>query len=268
MRAEVTDITPALAKDWIVNNVRNRHLREDLVRRYAGAMKRGEWSENGEAIKFDPKGDLLDGQHRLMAVCLSAVTIRSLVIWDVTPVAQDTLDTGAKRTLADVLELRKEPHPITLAAALALLWQLEEDEHTDFTGKRQVRPSNQQALALLAKHPDLRGSLKIGEWIRRRVPLHPSIATALHYHFGQIDETDTKDFFEKLHSGANLAEDDPIIALRRVLEQVARKELKHSRIRTTALVIKAWNRYRDGEPLKQLKWGGGASGSEPFPKAR
>lgn len=267
MRAEVTKITPALAKDWILNNVRNRHLREDLVRHYAGAIRRGEWTENGEAIKFDPDDNLLDGQHRLMAVCLAGIPITSLVIWGVPATAQDTLDIGAKRTLADVLELRKEPHPITLAAALSLLWQLEGD-HVDFSGKRQIRPSNQQALTLLAKHPNLRGSLKVGEAVRRRTPLHPSIAAALHYQFSQIDETDAKDFFEKLQSGAHLNEDDPVLVLRQTLMRLQQREVRYSRIRLTALVIKAWNRYRDGEPLKQLKWGGGAGGTEAFPKAR
>lgn len=263
MRPEILTISPALAKEWMLNNVRNRHLSKPLIEKYAGAMQRGEWVENGDAIRFDIDGHLLDGQHRLMAVCLSGVAIRSLVLWDVAPTAQDTIDIGKRRRLGDVLAIRGESNAATLAAAIAQIWRFERGQETE-----RGAPSPQQAITLLAKHPDLRASIPVALRVYRRIWLRPGLGTALHYHFRRIDSSDADDFFEKLAMGADLAEDSPILLLRRALQRERSKELGLAEFHVAALVIKAWNAYRQNEPMRLLRWSPGGSRPEAFPKAR
>jgi len=266
LSSEVATITPPMAEAWLARNKRNRHLAPWLVDRYAKAMGRGEWRLNGDPIRFDEVGDLLDGQHRLAAIVKSGITVESVVLRGIPAITQDTMDTGRKRTIADVLALRGEAHAIPLAAALNTLHKLETD-----AWRANATPTAQQALALLNSHPGLRASVPVGERTARRVPgLAGGITAALHYHFSGIDdaaEADAKDFFERLASGADLDEDSPILTLRRTFGRLHAERGHASAVRMTALVILAWNAYRDGRPLKLLRWSPGGSRPDSFPQA-
>jgi hypothetical protein len=87
----------------------------------------------------------------------------------------------------------------------------------------------------------------------------------LYYIFNQLDEEDTTDFFERLTSGKNLDEGNPILVLRNTV-------LEHGpihstdRMRLAALMIKAWNFYRSGIEVQRLRWKGGGAKPEQFPK--
>lgn len=269
LKSTVTLITPEMARGWLdATNNRNRHLSEALVVRYAEAMRRGEWQLNGDAIRFDEDNALLDGQHRLAAVAKSGIPIRSLVLHGVPSLAQDTMDTGRKRSIADVLAIRGEGHAITLAAALHILYRLESGEWA--AGRT---PTTQQALTLLKQHPDVRASLPVGDRVARHVPLLRSgVAAAVHYHVGQINdpniEADRKQFFETIVTGAGLKVGDPVLVLRETLSRYKRDRAQLSAVRVTAFVIKAWNAYRDGQTISLLRWTSGGSHPESFPEAR
>jgi hypothetical protein len=64
-------VTPELAKQWLEANTHNRPLSEELVIAYMVDMLDGRWQYNGDAIRFDHTGRLIDGQHRLHA-CIEA----------------------------------------------------------------------------------------------------------------------------------------------------------------------------------------------------
>jgi hypothetical protein len=268
IRPEVTVITPELADAWLEANTRNRHLSEPLVSRYAEAIRRGEWQLNGDPIRFDEEGVLLDGQHRLAAVAKAHIPIHSLVLHGVPALAQDTMDTGRKRSIADVLAIRDEGHATTLAAALHILYRLLTDEW----GAGRT-PTTQQALALLKQHPDLRASLPVGDRAARHVPLlRAGIAAAVHYHLGQIDDpnvdADRKQFFESLVTGAGLSVGDPVLVLRETLSRYNKDRAPLSAVRVTAFLVKAWNAFREGQRISILRWSPGGAKPEAFPKAR
>lgn len=103
--AKVMTITPEMASEMLENNVFNRPLSNARVGMYVDAMKAGEWSLNGEAIKFDETGRLLDGQHRLTSIIRSNIAIQSMVIRGLPAKSASTIDTGKNRTAADVLAL-------------------------------------------------------------------------------------------------------------------------------------------------------------------
>lgn len=70
MRTKVMDITPDIAKEMLERNLNNRSVSPSRVDMYADDMARGEWQANGEAICFNESGNLINGQHRLMAVVI------------------------------------------------------------------------------------------------------------------------------------------------------------------------------------------------------
>lgn len=67
-----TIVTPRVAKQWLLNSMPLKHLSQQMIDRYAVAMRNGEWHmESREPLRFDSSGRLVDGQHRLHA-CVQA----------------------------------------------------------------------------------------------------------------------------------------------------------------------------------------------------
>jgi hypothetical protein len=105
MKMQIMTVTPDIARSWLAMNDKNRHVRNTLVKSYASAMKRGEWRLTHQPVAIDDAGQLLDGQHRLMAVLLSGVSVEMLVCFDAERETIDCIDVGAKRSLGDILSM-------------------------------------------------------------------------------------------------------------------------------------------------------------------
>jgi hypothetical protein len=117
MKSSVKSVSPALAKEWLVRNVvNNRKLRPAWVTYLAEQMRAGNWHPTGDAVCFRV-GDnaLLNGQHRLHAVIRADISIKMLVVEDVTETAFLHMDRGAGRTISDVTGLS---HSLASDAAL------------------------------------------------------------------------------------------------------------------------------------------------------
>lgn len=114
-------LTPGLAKLLLRRNKKNRNIRPATVTDYARDMAVF-WPLNGEAIKIARNGDVLDGQHRLHACEKADTSILTFIVGNLPPETQDTMDSGMRRTTADVLTLRDEDHSTALAAILRRVW--------------------------------------------------------------------------------------------------------------------------------------------------
>lgn len=102
MRTEIIKITPELASEFLRKNMVNRTPNDKRVKSYAEDMKAGRWQENGESIKFNVKGDMIDGQHRLMAIIKSGVTVKTAVTYDISDEVS-IMDRGRNRSTTDTL---------------------------------------------------------------------------------------------------------------------------------------------------------------------
>lgn len=266
MKFSVEKIGPEEAAAYLAQNTHNRKIKPHVVDKYAAAMTRGEWALNGEAIKFDVDGGLLDGQHRLAAIIASGVTIETIVIRGLVPESQDTLDHHTPRTLGDVLALHGEKNATDLAAALSVFWRVERGAES-----QSIAPSPQQALDLLAQHPGIRESVLVGLRVSR-IGVSRGMSAAMHYIFATIDADDAEFFFERLADGVDLTPTSPIYVYREWCLTNLRNQhnaigRRISRPRVQALMVKAWNAYREGVEMKQLRWAVGGAHPEPFPKA-
>lgn len=276
----LVDITPDIAKKWLAQNTHNRNLRERVVNGYAADMRDGNWVEDGQSIKF-AKGDivlldtppihggaLLDGQHRLSAIVTADTTVRMLVVSNLPDSTQETMDTGAKRSLGDVLKLRGEERYVPLAAILlrVYLWDVQGQRRSMKADR--ARPTHRQLLQYLEDHPGLRRSAEIGSRVRGSVSISASTAGLCHWLFSRIDQSDCAFFFARLTDGAGLDTDDPIYALRRVAENFAKDKGRIGEEHMTALVIKGWNAYREGRQVRLLTYKPGGATPETYPEPK
>jgi hypothetical protein len=263
VKVETVDITPALAAEWLAQNGHNRHQRETVWRRYARDMASGRWVFNGESIKRCKEGHTDDGQHRLRAIVESGVTITSVVVSGLPHSAQETVDRGMPRNIADALRLRGESSANVLAGAISqaiVLQSPSPGRESDFW------PSTGEAIRYLDEHPEIRASVTAATNTSDVLRAPQTTLAALHHLFAAIDEEDATGFFDGLASGAGLDEGSPILALREAMlrEWVAPRRMARNRLQ--AIWIKAWNAYRRGDAVRLLKWKTGGARPEAFPK--
>lgn len=134
IKFNVEVITPEMAETIIENNKRlfketngnkQRNVRWKTVDGYAKDMLEGRWKENGETIKFDKEGRLMDGQHRIWAVIKSGVPTEFLVVRGIENSAMDTIDVGLKRSLENALQFQAESYESGAAPIVKAKMQLD-----------------------------------------------------------------------------------------------------------------------------------------------
>jgi hypothetical protein len=70
MKTEIMQVTPSMARKWLIGNTRNRPLRPLHVQRLKESFERGEYVMTHQGIAFCNDGTIADGQHRLSAIAL------------------------------------------------------------------------------------------------------------------------------------------------------------------------------------------------------
>lgn len=106
MDAKVEVITKPIAEEYMKHNINNyRAIRNRKVDMYAKEMASGNWQANGEPIVFDEDGNLINGQHRLLAIIKANVAVTILVVRGVSRKV-DVFDMGLNRRLTDIWDCR------------------------------------------------------------------------------------------------------------------------------------------------------------------
>ena len=95
-------VTPELAEVYLGRMAANRTLNEAHADRLAVDMKNGDWRQTYDPIRFNQRGELSDGQHRLSAVVRSGKPQEFYIAGGLDAKAMAVTDTGRSRTFADV----------------------------------------------------------------------------------------------------------------------------------------------------------------------
>lgn len=254
-------VTPKLAARWLTKNTCNRPLSQRTVETYAAAMTAKEWQLNGDTVRFDRNGNLIDGQHRLHACVKSGKSFSCYVVKDLPPEAFDTIDQGRPRTMADVLARRGEKNYTTLSSALRYIWRVETNKMSGHVMEK-FRP--QVMDDILKRHPGIRDAVDAVK------ALHPeghqiislSMVSCFYYIFNKIKPMKNKEFWERIIEGTGLEKSMPEYQLRRRLLSNAQQQAKVDPSVVAALVVKTWNAASQNKPLQSLRW----TEAEAFPK--
>lgn len=250
---DVVAISPEMAERWLGRNIRNRNRRNKVVDRYADDMAAGRWRFTGDGIKFSNAGHLLDGQHRLLAVLKSGATVVMTVTTGLDDEAQDVMDTGAKRTGADVLSMRDIKNAVTVAALCRVI----------AVGLDDTDPlSHGRILEMIEQDPTLVPLVDRALSFSIRIP--PTALAYAYWRLWLVDNEAVDLFFQAWSTLVNLPQGSPILALNRKLSagggrsQIVRKE-------TVASIFLAWNAWRRGESRTLIKVQSKADGGLSLP---
>lgn len=244
----VVEIDPVTATAWLQRNTHNRSLREEGVAALARDMAADRWQYTGESIKFGTSGQLLDGQHRLAAIVRSEVTVPILVVPGLPDSAQVVMDTGAKRTAADALDLSGEANGTLLAAAVRLAINY---ERGGLAG-RNTQVTHSEIVDWLAAHTDIRSAVATSRTFAA-IPLPGAMISFCLWRLRQIDREFADEFFTDLAQMRTEGKGDPRSALLQRLSAAQSSRERLTRAAQLSLMFRSWNAVRRGQPVTLLK---------------
>jgi hypothetical protein len=139
--AHFVEIPPDLAKSIMAhNNISNRNISLKNVAHLAAQIRNGSWYENPQPVVFSVCGRLLNGQHRLQAIVQADMPAKMAIVLDADPATYEVMDTGNKRSLADVSGIHRET-----AACIRLLVEIGESKRTSVAEAKQYARQIQYA---------------------------------------------------------------------------------------------------------------------------
>lgn len=244
--AEVMEITPIDAAAWLKANQNNRPVRRRHVDFLAREIMMGNWQVNGQAIIIADGDEVLDGQHRLLAIIEAGKPIRSMVVWGISVEAFKTMDTGAVRSGADALFMHLKDGGVAVVKSAATAAQIcNQLDRGIFSGR--VRLSNTDVIEYVKKYPTI---LRCAETLQgyphdtKPIPLGPGAGLYEMFRRKRSDAADT--FMKNLYTGEGLTRTNVEYVLRVALQKDAAQVRRLPINVRLRMVIKGWNWLRRG----------------------
>lgn len=257
------DITPDIAGEWLLQNSANyRHCDANRVRLYAKQMKSGAWDVNGESIKFDQKGCLIDGQHRLNAIVESGTTQSMLVLTNVP--SDINIDTGKPRVLADVLRRAGLKSGVFLAT-IHRQKQCIENAANGLTF-RCDRPAIETAMREITRNKE------VYYWAHSKAKSSHDAFCATRFGacllvFHDHDPIKAQEFADLCCKSDLLRSDHPVVvAISTITNQIIRGKRRPACEWECAITVKAWNLFLSNRTSKTLRYNMGGAQDHDFPE--
>jgi hypothetical protein len=250
--ASVVMIDPETAKQWLSRNDANRHIRAAQVAKYASDMVAGRWHLTGSPIQFAVDGRLLDGQHRLLAIVKSGVTLPMFVVCGLPSSAQSYMDTGAKRTVADQLSIAGYKNSSVLAAGarLALAWRMGR------LGQPREAVSDPETRAFIQAHPSLIEAAAFAAQMRRAgLDVHPSVICAAMWGLTESGHSPERVqvFFRAMAEMRSDGPGDPKYALLHRISTARRNRERIESADMLSMLIRAYNADYTGKKARRIQ---------------
>ena len=261
-------VTPQMAEEILNKNTYNRPLRIGVVEKYTRDLIANEWMKNGSTIVIATDGTLLDGQHRLFAVCEAAcqsVAFKGawmMVVRDADKSVLPTIDTGIPRSYADYKKLSAGgnghtfPYAQQVQAALRLAWWYDKSWPASIGKGRKMTPSHLELDEVLARYPhmpDMVGDVAGSDVLKKLVS---SACLGFVYAMAAIKyPAEAAAWLEIIRTGdAPLKHPGRVLRERLMLARHLARPLE--RMTQIVFITKSWNAFAQGqETIGHLKWG-------------
>ena len=252
---EGMSINPIIATKLLEKNTCNRPVNQRTVDYYAKQMKNGHWRLNGESIKFSDTDKVLDGQHRLLAIIQSGVTIKCDVRYGLEDNVFTTIDTGRVRQASDVLSISGIENYQKIAAMVKFILNFRAghyDQSARSYSHGEDKLSNEIILEFALKNKkSLYESYKYG-FNKDNKLISGTFLASLHYIFKKLSQKDADEFCERVSDGSNIPKDSPMYLLRKLFIADSKNKLKMTSYDKVALICKAWNYFRKNRKINRL----------------
>jgi hypothetical protein len=207
---QIENITPAKAAVYLKHNYNNRKTNERRLNLYAQQMREGKWRLTNQGISFTSQGALVDGQHRLTAVCMSGKTVEMLVIRGLNTDDRFVIDTGGGRTIGQGLKFYSVKNHTLIQGTLKLMgYFLDPQKANHYAGPMTV----EDYMDWLHKYPWVETIVDASSSKSTRSIFPTPVRAAVAMAWPAAPEQ-MKEFLDTYILGANLEPRDPRLLLR------------------------------------------------------
>lgn len=246
--SRVERVSPERATSLLEKVFSKGRIDQRLLQSYVREMKERRWILNGAPLVISDQGMVLDGRLRLLACVHADAPFDTLVVEGVSAASYETIDAVRKRTLGDVLSIRRERHGRALAAGLRIVSAYLADGVPSYA----KTPSPTELLTVLERNPGIRDSVLPA---MAAMPLLPhGCGIALHYLMSQVDPVKADRFISLIGEPASTGKITPIVHLRQVLADLRGMGGSRKQMYILAVAIKAWNAFHTGINIKLLRY--------------
>jgi hypothetical protein len=255
---ELVTVTPDLANDLLRLNTQNRPVKSVVLNRYISDMKAGKFVFSGDAIKISKEGVLLDGQHRLLAVVSSGISIQTHIQSGLDPAVFTVLDTGSPRTISDIMALKNYKYYSSVAPVARIIRAIEKGLTVSNTDGTLANRKNDAQLALVQSMDKdlLEESCKVAHEFRARHKLvELSLLAAMYYVLSTKGRgSEAKTFLDLLSLGDGLGSttNSSIWLLRNRLIDNLSSSTKLTLNAKYFLLVSCWNHFIKNRSMKRL----------------
>lgn len=240
-------VTPDQAARWLKLSKGNRKLNTKKMSGMVRDLTNMNFPVNGDTVRFDDSGVLIDGHHRLNAIARSGMPLTVLVVRGIPRAAVRTIDQDVTpRTKTYVLGgLRGEKNASELSAIIKL-------EHKHQSDNKSADLTSTETVKFLDDNPSLRDSAKFAAEKAKLsdLPIAPRIAGWLHYHLTQKFGERGADFMDDLYNPEARSNEPVLAELVTELDQLGAQNTRgwdgHGELAVRGqreLVLDAWARY-------------------------
>ncbi len=221
----VEDITPEYAQKILeYKNSNNRIVRKANLNKLVQSINSDEWQITNQGIAFDCEGNLLDGQHRLMAIVKTGKTLKMMVARNMDAKIFNVVDTGTARMASDILHIGGCSHNSKQIAAAIKVYLF-----------YKKYPSGSWTHCIKSTHNEIFACYKQNElsWNNINIFISSSYRKFAFFNKGVgiafykllLDKGYSTEviesFYTKFSQGSNLDVDDPMLSFRNQLMQKA-----------------------------------------------
>jgi hypothetical protein len=257
-------VSPEDAKNWLENcNLDNRSINQHRVTAYVNDIVKGNWREDtGECIKFSKTGKLLDGQHRLLAILKSGISINLHIANNLEDSVFNVLDTGKPRGGMDAMKIAGVSAYAQLSATIQKYVILKNGGYRSDKGNAL---SNSELLKIYNLRPlywDAKGNYTNRQKLKFNHIMSATLIGSFSATFDDKDIIASEMFFEELCTGRDITNETIDVLRNRLIKDKLTKINKISKKVEIAFIIKTWNAYRLNKEYKFLRFD---ENTESFP---
>jgi hypothetical protein len=232
-----------------------RLLRSNDIDKYARDMKKKDshghpmWDNCSQPIEFDWDGFLINGQHRCHAQVKSKTKQTWWVLRGVDPSTARHIDTGIPRSASDQLKAEEHQNVVVLAGVARWAFLLENGS----VASGRVKPSNEEIIDMVDRHPDLQHSAYMGQFARTGfVRLNPTPAGAAHWWIAQSNDHAEADVFIERMVRMSEPDGSPIKALMHRFNQARMDGIHVPTREQISAIVRCWNYDVQGKFVKKM----------------
>jgi len=262
-----------MALEFLAANIdRNRNVKKSRISGYVRDIQSDNWVLTGEALKFDVRGRLIDGQNRCHAIVSAGRGAWVLVVRGISEEALVVLDSGSARNTGDMLIItglaeRADAKDVGAIARLHVAWKAGDVKHaaSHIGGSAQLTKT-EMAEAVMSI-PDIEFAARHARLMYRYLRLPVSALGVAFLEFSALDVDDTVEFFNRIRDGIQNGPGDPFLTLSRRVSNDLHGGASRRILPGQALfyLFRTWNAFRSGETLIKLQIGSPQAGFTPIP---